>query len=364
MKNVFDLLIVGNGYDLASEYETSYEQFLRYCKNTGCRNMLYYFFDSAYSNGLIENDEWNSFEKILCQYLQFLDYIFTSKDVIKHFSDPDFDMYGDPIYKYFLFEIPDISKIPNSFLNILHLINPLLDSISLCSDSNFLRPYHWSPGLIDSGPIFGKVYVNARPINKNFDYVETLLINKLDNILTLFEEELKKYIAFQTKGKNNSPFSLAGTQTKRIVSFNYSKTAQNNYGLSDDYVAYIHGNIDSKIILGIEPSMIKDQSIDENSRFILFFKRFRRIYKDCNKRYNEKIVKQLNNESVIGIYGHSLDLSDKSILKPLFEAKFKNYIIFCYKTIDAYKIKLVNLIGLDLFDELDKDNKIIFSLVK
>jgi hypothetical protein len=106
--------------------------------------------------------------------------------------------------------------------------------------------------------------------------------------------------------------------------------------------------------------MIQNQTFDEESNFIRFFKRFRRIYKNCNSDYNNKIINQLPNNSIIAVFGHSLDLSDKSILKPLFEKRYKQYDIYCYGNKEVYELKLSKLIGLDLLDELYNDNKINF----
>ena len=69
-------------------------------------------------------------------------------------------------------------------------------------------------------------------------------------------------------------------------------------------------------------------------------------------------------DSIIAIYGHSLDLSDKSIIKPIFEKKYKQYDIYCYGNQDEYVLKLSKLIGLSLLDELYADNKIKFIQIK
>ena len=154
------------------------------------------------------------------------------------------------------------------------------------------------------------------------------------------------------------PEALKDYSAKRVLSFNYSNTAERLFELSSENVAYVHGDVSTDIVVGIEPSMISNQRVTEESDFIKFFKRFRRIYKNCNKDYNRKIMNNLTEESIIGIYGHSLDLSDRSILKPFFEKKLQRYDIYCYRDVDTYKIKLVRLIGLDLYDELEKDGKI------
>ena len=177
------------------------------------------------------------------------------------------------------------------------------------------------------------------------------------------EKGLLDYIKQETDKTTDGPVAFIQNSAKLVVSFNYSKTAQKLYNLNDDCVAYIHGSTDSSAVIGVEPSMITNQTFNENSIFIKFFKRFRRIFKDCNKDYNKKIMNLINENSVIAIYGHSLDLSDVSILKPLFEKKAKRYDIYCYKEKELYKLKLSRLIGLDLYNELNDDSKINMIVV-
>lgn len=354
----YDLLIVGNGYDLASGYQTSYSAFLNSLMMSQNQNMLFHFFVHAYRENYIQNDQWNGFEKLLCNYLQFLNYLFTNSDnVDRYFSPAEEDYDGVKRYRYFQIHIKDLLKTPDSFINVLRLINPVRE-LCFYRDSTFRTPYSNFSDDMDRGELFIRTFVNVEAINKNDDYVLDFLLQKVDAMVKGLENSLKNYINNQTSIQKEPVSLLKDSEIKRIISFNYSKTAQNAFSLNDECVAYIHGNISKEIVLGVEPFMIKEQTFDESSLFKRFFKRFRRILKDCNKRYNEKIINYLNSESIIGIYGHSLDLADKSILKPIFESKYKKYDIYCYEELDVVKTKLVNLIGLDLYDELEKDNKI------
>ena len=76
MNKTYDLLIVGNGYDLASGFLTSYSNYLESKFGYGIRNGLITFFQAALYSNVSENNEWNSFEKLLCYYLAFLHYLF------------------------------------------------------------------------------------------------------------------------------------------------------------------------------------------------------------------------------------------------------------------------------------------------
>ena len=359
----YDLLIVGNGFDLACNYKTSYSDFLEYEGGKGYTNPLISFFSSAYHYHIVINDEWNGFENLLCQYLQFLDYLFNNTDnVERHFTEQYYDAWGNPVSRYYELKIRDVSKLPQNVYLILMLSNPLDKELIISPDKTFRYVFSRIDDYENIKEVYFKVFINSPITNSSNEYVLKLLLKELHSRLLKLEKELKDYIALSTNGDLSVPATIFDFEVDRVISFNYSKTAQRMFELDDGNVAYVHGDINSNIVVGVEQSMINKQSFKEESDYILFFKRFRRIFKDCNKNYNDKIIRKLNRDSVIGIYGHSLDLSDVSLLKPLFDNKYKRYDIYCYKDVNIYKIKLVNLLGLDLFDDLEKDGKI--NLIK
>lgn len=360
----YDLLIVGNGFDLACNYKTSYVDFLDYEGRKGVSNPLISFFLSAYNRNVVSNNEWNGFESLLCQYLQFLDYLFNSKDnVERHFTEPHYDAWGNPISRYYELKICDVSKIPQNIYLVLMLSNPLEKRLVISPEADFRFPFTCIDDYEDIKEVGFRVFINSSIVNSTNEYVLKYLLKELDLRLNDLEKDLKQYIATATKGSLSGPPNIFDFEVDRVVSFNYSKTAQFLYELDDTDIAYVHGDINTNIVVGVEQSMIDKQSFEEESDYMIFFKRFRRIFKDCNKGYNNKIINRLNGDSTIGIYGHSLDLSDVSLLKPLFVKKYKRYDIYCYKSIEDYKIKLVNLLGLDLYDELEKDGKINLVLI-
>lgn len=358
----YDLLIVGNGFDIASGYWTTCRDFLNCFDKKGVYSPLGDFFITAYGKDFVINDEWNGFENQLCQYLEFLQYLFDDNGNVEgHFADERFE----GVTGSYRFQIHNISSLPNNIFSILCLSNPLERSLLLSTDKNLssdfsgIQSFKFAPE-----DIYGFVPYVANPATLSKKYVLSFLLDKLEKEWNRLENQLQHFIKEATKGPTSGPPALKNHTAKRVLSFNYSDTAERLYGLPSENVAHVHGDVSSRVVVGIEPSMITNQSVTEESAFIKFFKRFRRIYKNCNKDYNRKIMNNLTEESIIAIYGHSLDLSDRSILKSFFEKKLQRYDIYCYKDTDAYKIKLARLIGLDLYDELEKDGKINLICVK
>lgn len=355
----YDLLVIGNGFDLECKFNTSYVDFLNYISKNSISNHLITFFITAYRSGVVQNNEWNGFENILCQYLQFLDYLFTEKNNVKRsFGEQHYDGWGRPTYREFDLTILDISKLPANIYLILTLYNPLEDKLVISVDSNYSSSFTRIDDYENLRSLYFKIYIKGGMAESTTQNALKIVLTELEQRLQSLEKELNNYIKLATSSSPQISSVLSSITTQKAISFNYSKTAQNIYGLDSEDVAYVHGDIDTDIVVGVEQSMIEGQTFSEQSDYIMFFKRFRRIYKDCNKNYNAKIINQLNDDSIIGIYGHSLDLADSSILKPLFSKRIKKYDIYCYGAKNAYKIKLVNLLGLDLYDELEKDNKI------
>lgn len=354
----YDLLVVGNGFDLGCEFKTTYNDFINYSYALGVRNSLFNLFMSAINNKVLRNDEWNGFEKLLCQYLQFIDFLYKGNEYVKSYFSNEFeDFDGTKKYQYYNWEIPDLSKVPNNIYIILHLLNPLENVLMYYSDNNF-RNHITSSSNKEYKSVYIRALINVNMMFASKKYVIEELLKLLENRLEDVEKKLKKYISIATNKDTTGPIALRGKTVKKIITFNYSKTAQKVFNINDEDIAYVYGSVDDDVVLGVESSMISEQSVEEESDYIKFFKRFRRIYKDCNKSYNHKIINALSPSSNIAIYGHSLDLSDRSILKPLFENRYNKYDIYCYGNKNEYKVKLAKLIGLDLYDELEKEDKI------
>ena len=133
----YDLLVVGNGFDLGCNFRTSYSDFLKYAQDKMSSNPLVLFFNSARYQNLFENDEWNSFELLLCQLLQFLNYLFTSDNVECYFSELE-DGYGfEPIRRYFNLTIKDLSKMPENMALIMSVYSPLERKLKMYSDKDY-----------------------------------------------------------------------------------------------------------------------------------------------------------------------------------------------------------------------------------
>ena len=152
----------------------------------------------------------------------------------------------------------------------------------------------------------------------------------------------------------------------QILTFNYTNTYEHVYGKSNINFDYIHGKADIKhnlnscnLVLGIDEYLGENEK-NSNIEFIQFKKFFQRIYKgtgclykDWIKFYTEQKGKTPKIPHELNLYfiGHSLDVTDKDILKELILFDEANTTIY-YHNQEALGRMIANLVKVIGEDEL------------
>lgn len=217
------------------------------------------------------------------------------------------------------------------------------------------------------------------------------VIKELDNDLIQLTRCLEIYLCdyveklpIESKSKYISDDKYDG-----ILSFNYTNTFEKIYkpkeGILEKHYDYIHGKADlskhtnkdeNNMVLGID-EYLDEKEKNNKLEFITFKKYFQRIYKktgneytkwitNMNEYYETKIDGDIFGQQIdnhIYIFGHSLDISDKDILKSLIlESGFKNdkdgtydantKVIIYHHDKDAYAQQIANLVRIIGQDEL------------
>ena len=149
----------------------------------------------------------------------------------------------------------------------------------------------------------------------------------------------------------------------KVLTFNYTNTYQKLYDSPKNInYDYLHGNIaekreleDNNMVLGIDEYLtIEEQTI--NIDFIEFKKYYQRILKKTGCKYKEWLEEiNINKNETHHIYmiGHSLDVTDKDILRDLILAPNVTTTIF-YHSKTAYKQYISNLVKVIKQDVLIK----------
>ena len=196
------------------------------------------------------------------------------------------------------------------------------------------------------------------------------LISDMNNLISAFELYLKFVVEeIQVQGNNKDILNIGVIDN--VISFNYTHTIK-NYKKDATDIDYIHGEVreninlnNNNMVLGVD-EYLPDDKKNKYLNFIHFKKYFQRIYKNTGAYYKTWLTtKDIN----IYFFGHSLDSSDKDILKELLDcenAKIK--IFYVNEEQKAAQISnLVKIIGQDKLidytynkEKFDTDAKIQF----
>ncbi len=346
---VKNVLLVGNGFDIAHNLKTSYIDFLSLMKGWDGFYRKYKrhpLMDDA--SGIIEDDEncvIDDFSALDSNIIEKLNYIIQNNSWVKYYCKCGAEMDG---WIDFEKEIDQVIDIFNALINGTYhkhaLTKVVFDQYCSIVGANVVLADKYRVGRIR---IKKKTLLND--LRKEFDeFIEALE-------LYLYEFVYKNMNVTQLK-------QIKNINADYVISFNYTLT-EKIYGIKDENVHHIHGKIreDSSVgtnnmVLGID-----EREYDEKE-FVYYMKYFQRIQKRTgirykkiiNRRYVNSLGQSVRSPFELYIYGHSLDITDEDILKYVIgdkkneneiALKPKKVIIFYYDQAD-YEQKVINLINL------------------
>ncbi len=350
----YDLMIVGNGFDLNCGLKTRYVDFLASLKS-GNKSFLESYFSTLNTRNLLNSMNWCSLEEALGQLLTFIHILLNKKEFLISKQE----------YGVFIIQIQVKDIIPCAFddfrktLSCVYypsFINILLNGINL-------PDYHYNLEEAKTiQVIFKTTDVKSRLFIQDLkDYIFEYLRKDLERLENDFCYYLSKNISLEVKTqyecKNNISF-----KADRILNFNYTSTCR--YISSN--IQYVHGSLEDKnIVIGVDENM--NQSLKElstNYEYLPFFKRTQGMLNGCNKNYSS-FIGGLQSNNRVAIFGHSLDTSDSSILYNILNKDFIFDIYYFSPIKDQnhnFKKKtyldLNLLLGTDLLEVLYNTNRI------
>lgn len=316
-----NVLVIGNGFDLAHSLKTSYRDFIddvRYHLDNEetSREQDEEYFDHIKNNSFIKYflsytetiDGWVDVEHEIKRIIQCINNLIDGKDISYFPKDDNEIVINDKLTKRVLYCFGILSNKYAESYRISHLEETY---------------YHQIYGL------------------------------KKKKIIVEMEEELKKFIRcfelyLEKVVDNNSNLlqpieQISNINPTYVVSYNYTDTYK-LYGINRQNVFHIHGKIgEGNIVLGIE-----DEE-ETNLDFIGFKKYFQRIQNLTGYFDETKFI--LGEDSFsnffykdVYFYGHSLDKTDDESIRWICNHSEKMIIFFLDE--DDYKQKVVNLIAI------------------
>ena len=390
MKN---LLVVGNGFDLAHGLPTKYGDFLDYMTlyitkheknwehwgiNPWGEKINYWKYYNYVLRDVSANLKKNSnvnelFDKTAEQFKDML-----QKYTLEKFYENTFVRYCLYVYSYkqtfdIEFNWIDIEKELLNFLTEIHSKNPDANSLS----SLYLQLSRREFDKLTTIQFYIPTVISIlRSNNIPPEFFRKAVFDHLFKELEEFNLLLKVYLklvknsfndiqkVFKIK-HNDDQYGFAvepyeGIKIDNILSFNYTDTAKIYDPEAEIY--FINGTLQSeRIILGVENPNLEETNKYCNEDAHLFFKNVQRVLYDFS--YDYKYLLNQNVEKNVYIMGHSLAISDKYILKDLMtnygkittnRSSVSRVIIYYYNDKDK-RDKIANLyqlLGDELFSQL------------
>lgn len=388
-----NILVIGNGFDLAHGLPTKYGDFLEWVnvikqvvkvkkgetfKDVDWGNVNDKIKELIIDRSMLGNQNVFPYEKICNELLYdniWIDYFL------------ECNMYQKENWIDFESEISNVIQAIDKDMHGLSKVYKLEDEFERLSNGFLNRKYYES--------------------QMTFKDLRDRLLSDLNKLIRAFEIYLCEYVE-KIEVERKSPDIESLEEIGYILSFNYTDTYRNIYDVKDDIeYDYFHGKAKientvetNNMVLGID-EYLSDTMRNENTDFIAFKKFYQRIYKECEElavnwcadirkefeysAYSRKfmIEEQIGYELVseennnlytweqfekraftydkeyqkkhprhnLYIFGHSLDVTDKDILRELILNDNVNTTIF-YPDKKELGKKIANLIRVIGQDEL------------
>lgn len=331
----YDLIVIGNGFDLSQNYKTSYRNFFDFCKtakDTDFSALSQYVVKEKYiTDEELKDKEFllKDLQAIIKEGNLYLDYFFNLHKRLDRWTDVEAELVT--ILSHLKEAMTTLIKHPIQLIDINH------DIIKY----NFPRGMQIDPFLLcfhQKGKFEGNQSDNSKPSqstftisNRNNDFDSAKFNNKderlknycnekVANLPFLFYKELQSfenlfsdYLKIFAVPRKSHP--LLDLKANLIINYNYTSIADSYIGYGKNKIYHIHGKINhdgetNDIIFGID----NDQANKLGDDFTLFGKSVRRAINDTD--YQHLPAKQYWS---ILVYGHSLSPMDDDSLKEIME---------------------------------------------
>lgn len=315
MDNINNVLVIGNGYDIAHGLKTRYSDFIDWVRNL----------NSDYSK--LDTDD-----------LEFK----------KRISDNGFILY----FLNYTNEVcgwVDLERLIKTMVQYFECFVSEFWQILRNKEGGIKWKYdYWVKHIVGFSKIFERkesesYYLKARYYSYDFglNKAELLRILKeeLDDVIKLMKIYLDQFSRDKFLNSLQPIKQIEDIHPQHVISFNYTETYK-IYGIKSDEVYHIHGSLaKNNMVLGYE------DETSSNLDFIYFKKYFQRIQKltgyvdpDEWKPINMGVFGKLR----ILFYGLSMDKTDGDMIRELWKKSHRFVIYYCNQS--DYEQKVINLI--------------------
>lgn len=371
-----NILIIGNGFDLAHKLPTKYGQFLDFIK---------FINDLEISQGKaskLNPEEELEFSKLDKGVQNYLDEVLNGED--RQINENNIISKDTGVRLKYIENMIELSK--NNLWVKWFQINTEIDSNWIDFEAEISRVVQTVEKIIkqphrssEEQSVFianlVSVFLDDLIYSKNeetdkLDKFKTRTLNDLNNLIKCFEIYLEDCVRKIDKGVL-SP-DIYDLKVDCLLSFNYTDTYQRLYSCKNSNIEYdyIHGKskIDYKgsnnMVLGIDDYLTGEDRFS-NTNFVEFKKYYQRLYKNTGCKY-KKWIEDKNKTYDVYIFGHSLAMTDKDVLSEFINNPNTRIIIYYFNN-EQYRqqiINLIHMIGPDKLNEMvyGANPKIVFRV--
>ena len=330
-----DILIIGNGFDLAHGLKTSYKNFLDFCKEQNNRRIP---MAVNYGTTFVDNIWFRHFflrqEELGNTWIDLEEEIF--KVIGELSSNAKFHPITNPDFMFPAEFVIRKGVVDFKFSNIAEFIMPA--NFNCQTDECGYKEFEAND--------FSSIHYYV----KDYEGLIRLIYDKLREFTKEFEKYLIKNVCIKSQVVSDYKLSLK-TSRLYVLSFNYTNTCESLYqyecnNLVHDLkieTTYVHGKVsssdDSNLVLGTKSFSNKNIPLCFN----VFKKHNQRHKYNTMEPYQEllRLIKLPNTNPVFHIIGHSLDESDHKILKHILSIK-NNATIKVYYHDEESQERLIN----------------------
>jgi predicted transcriptional regulator len=374
-----NILVIGNGFDLAHGLPTRYTDFLKFinvfldykknCEdldsddqekysyiddNDEERDYLFYFQKLFDKNKKLYKELQEVINKNT--WLKFFIKIYYKRGTWQKERWIDFELEISQMIQYFdkfMDVIKEQAERGNKEIEIEDQLNQLLNNLSDIMKETVASI---KSRLKNEICVLPEIDEDLKELEKQ----KHKLIKDLNKLIRCLEIYLSDFI-------NNSKIEYILPDIKslpninKVLSFNYTNTYEKLY--KKKYITeidYIHGKANrsntiesNNMVLGIDEYLPDDRK-NKDVEFIAFKKYYQRIYKQTGCKYKEwvdEIKADKNKNHSLTIFGHSLDITDKDILRDLI-LNDNVYTTIFYPDKEELGRKIANLVKVIGQDEL------------
>lgn len=356
-----NILVIGNGFDLAHGFPTTYKDFLK-------------FSDVFKRYRQICKKENVEAEKISIedrgQVLFLSDLNRREQEIYEQLEK----MLVDNVWIKYFWGIYENKKTTGKdgwidFENEISKVIQTIDKVNREIQKSKQEESSFNDILLSEKQLFKEFELGTTDIfNNGIDGDKKRLLKDLNKLIRGLEIYLAYYVGRMTP-ELKIP-DIEALDIHCVLSFNYTDTYSKLYCTDGDKKIeydYIHGKINpigdentSNLILGID-EYLQGEEKRINNEFIEFKKFYQRIYKKTGCIYTDWVKNIYKNQDIfkksnppknnVYIIGHSLDITDGDILKELINLPNTKTTIF-YHTKEAFGKQISNLVKILGEDEL------------